>query len=224
MDTHMLAKPNTNSHLYAKPKPSTLASEEIEEDIEEIKARVITLGNISWERFKTIDDGFDEIRSIRLTYLDGVLEIMAPVGSKHEDVKRTLCYLLEAYMREKGLRFYGRGSFTLEKEGISSSEPDESYCIGSYKEIPDFVIEIIITSGTLNKIGVYKPHKVPEVWFWKKNKISLFQLQAGEYQEVSRSQFLPDLELTLLQRYIDYPDQYEAVHAFQKAIRADNPS
>jgi Uma2 family endonuclease len=101
MDTHLLA--NTTSHLYAKPKPSTLATEEIEEDIEEIETRVITLGNISWERFKTIDDGFDEIRSIRLTYLDGVLEIMAPVGSKHEDVKRTLCYLLEAYMREKGL-------------------------------------------------------------------------------------------------------------------------
>jgi Uma2 family endonuclease len=224
MDTHLLA--NTNSHLYAKPKPSTLATEEIEEDIEEIETetRVITLGNISWERFKTIDDGFDEIRSIRLTYLGGVLEIMAPVGSKHEDVKRTLCYLLEAYMREKGLRFYGRGSFTLEKEGISSSEPDESYCIGSYKKIPDIVIEVIITSGSLDKIGVYKPHKVPEVWFWKQKKISIFQLQAGEYQEVFRSQFLPDLELTLLQRYIDYPDQYEAVLAFQKAIRADNPS
>ena len=219
MEIQLLAKPSVNTHAYTKPKDAFL--ETIEQDIEETKEDVITLGNITWERFQTIESGFDGIRSVRLTYLDGVLEIMAPVGPKHEDIKRTLCYLLEAYMKEKGIRFYGRGSFTLEKEGISSSEPDESYCIGSYKKIPDIVIEVIITSGALNKISVYKPHKVPEVWFWKNEKISIFQLHKGEYQEVSRSQFLPDLDIALLQRYIDYPDQYDAVQEFQAIIRGD---
>ncbi len=221
MDTQRLVKSSTKTYVSKKTSISFLR--ETKEDIENIRASVLTLYNVTWERFKTIEAGFDEIRSIRLSYLNGELEIMV-LGPKHENVKRTLCYLLEAYLREKGIRFYGRGSFTLEKEGYSSTEPDESYCIGSYKEMPDIVIEVIITSGTLDKRELYKPKKIPEIWFWKENQISLFRLQAGEYHEVSRSQFLPDLEIALLQRYIDYPDQYDAVQAFQQVIRGDNQS
>jgi Uma2 family endonuclease len=72
---------------------------------------------------------------------------MSPIGDRHEYVKTTMGYLLEAYMREKGIRFYGRGGFTLEAPGYASGTPDESYCIGSNKETPDIVIEIIVTSG-----------------------------------------------------------------------------
>lgn len=54
-------------------------------------------------------------------------------------------------MRELNSRFYGRGGFTLEELGYASGTPDESYCIGSNKETPDIVIEIIVTSGTINR-------------------------------------------------------------------------
>ena len=122
-------------------------------------------------------------------------------------------------MREKRIRFYRRGSFTLKKEGYSSGEPDESYCIDTNKEVPDIVIEVVITSGTLNKLDVYKPLNISEVWFWKNKQLQIFHLTDGEYQQVARSQFFPDLDLEILQRYIDYPDQYDAVLEFQKAVR-----
>lgn len=48
-------------------------------------------------------------REVRLTYLSGVMEIMSPIGGEHEYVKSTLGLLLEAYMREKGIRFYKLG-------------------------------------------------------------------------------------------------------------------
>ncbi len=121
--------------------------------IEKCEECVIRISGISWQRFKELDACLDGIKSVRLTYVAGVLEIMT-ISSKHERIKTTLGYLLEAYMREKGIRFYGCGGFTLMKEGESSGEPDESYCIGSDKEIPDIVLEVIITSGSINTSGV----------------------------------------------------------------------
>jgi Uma2 family endonuclease len=183
--------------------------------------KLITLYGISWEKFKAIEAQLQDNRDVRLSYLSGVLEIMSPIGEEHEDIKSTLDLLLEAYMREKGIRFYRRGGFTLEAPGYASGTPDESYSIGSKKEVPDIVIEIIITSGTINRRELYKPKKVPEIWFWKSNQLKVFHLNEGEYEEISRSPFFPDLDLALLLRYIGHPDQYDAVQEFQSKIRGE---
>lgn len=182
--------------------------------------RLVTLPSITWEQFKAIEAQLQNNRGVRLTYLSGVMEIMSPIGGRHERVKRTLGLLLEAYMREKGIRFYASGGFTLEQEGYASGTPDESYCIGTDKEIPDIVIEIIITSGTIDRKELYKPLRVPEVWFWRSNQLRIFHLQGEDYQEVSRSEFFPELDKALLLRYIAHPDQYDAVNEFVNAIRS----
>jgi len=182
--------------------------------------KLVTLRDVSWEQFKGIEAQLKDNRNIRMSYLSGILEIMSPIGDKHEKVKSTLGLLLEAYMREKGIRFYKRGGFTLEEPGYASGTPDESYCIGTDKETPDIVIEIIVTSGTINRKELYKPKKVPEVWFWKSNEIKIFRFtEQGEYEEVDRSSFFPDLDKALLLQYIGHPDQYDAVQEFVQAIR-----
>jgi Uma2 family endonuclease len=181
--------------------------------------KLVTVRGVSWEQFKIIEAQLESNREVRLTYLAGVMEIMSPVGDKHEYVKTTLGYLLEAYMREKGIRFYGRGGFTLEEPGYASGTPDESYCIGSNKETPDIVIEIIVTSGTINRKELYKPKRIPEVWFWQSNQIKIFRLsEQGEYFEVDRSRFFPDLDPAILLCYLAMPDQYDAVQKFIQAI------
>ena len=115
------------------------------------ESKIITLYNVSWLQFKTIDLQLENNKSVKLSYLDGIMEIMSPISRKHEYIKSTLGLLLEAYMREKEIRFYGTGGFTLESPGYSSGIPDESYCINSNKEVPDIVIEIIVTSGTIKR-------------------------------------------------------------------------
>jgi Uma2 family endonuclease len=125
-------------------------------------------------------------------------------------------------MREKGIRHYRRGSFTLMTDGETSGEPDESYCIGSDKEVPDIVLEIIITTGSINKLDVYRPKGVPEVWFLKSDQLRVFHLKGNNYQEITRSEFLPELDLETLLRYTQYQDQYDAVQAFVNTIREQN--
>lgn len=182
--------------------------------------KLVTLKDVSWEQFKGIEGHLQDNHNVKLTYLSGVLEIMSPIGDKHEKVKSNFGLLLETYMRELGIRFYRRGGFTLEEPGYASGTPDESYSIGTEKAVPDIVIEIIVTSGTINRKELYKPKKVPEVWFWKSNSIKIFSLQDnGDYEEVNRSGFLPNLDPALLLHYISMPDQYDAVAAFQQVIR-----
>ncbi|MBD2490698.1 Uma2 family endonuclease [Aulosira sp. FACHB-615] len=189
----------------------------VEQSAEE---KLITLKDVSWEQFKGIEAQLLDNHNVRLSYLSGMLEIMSPIGEEHEYVKRTLGYLLEAYMRELGIRFYGRGGYTLEEPGYASGTPDESYSIGTKKEVPDIVIEVIITSGTINRKELYKPKKVPEVWFWKSNSIKIFRLsEQGEYEEVERSGFFPNLDPSILLKYITIPDQYDAVQQFIQDIR-----
>ncbi len=182
--------------------------------------RLVTLKDVTWEKFKGIEALLKDNRDVRLSYLSGILEIMSPIGDRHERVKRTLGLLLEAYMRELGIRFYATGGFTLEEPGYASGTPDESYCISTDKDTPDIVIEIIVTSGTINRKELYKPRKVPEVWFWKSGTMKIFRLNAAnEYEEVSRSGFFPNLDKALLLQYIAMPDQYDAVLEFVQAIR-----
>jgi len=182
--------------------------------------KLVTLKEVSWEQFRAIESQLLDNRNERLSYLSGMLEIMSPLGEEYESVKRTLGYLLEAYMRELGIRFYGRGGYTLEEAGYASGTPDESYSVGAKREVPDIVIEVIVTSGTINRKELYKPKKVPEIWFWKSNSIKIFRFnEMGEYEEVKRSQFFPDLNPALLWRCIAIPDQYDAVQEFIQTIR-----
>lgn len=178
--------------------------------------KLVTLYGINWEQFKGIEAQLKDNRDVRLSYLSGILEIMSPIGEKHEEVKSTLSLLLDAYMREKGIRFYKRGGYTLEAPGYASGTPDESYSVGTKREVPDIVIEIIVTSGTIDRKELYKPKLIPEVWFWKSDLMRIFRLNAaGEYEQVERSGFFPDLDLALLVRYIGHPDQYDAVNEFR---------
>jgi Uma2 family endonuclease len=81
------------------------------------------------------------------------------------------------------------------------------------------VIEIIVSSGSINRTELYKPKRVPEVWFWRNNKIQIFSLNAVlEYEEVNRSRFFTDLDQELLLQFLAISDQYDAVSQFIEFI------
>jgi Uma2 family endonuclease len=180
----------------------------------------LTLSGISWEQLETLETVFEEIAGIRLIYLDSILDIMVP-SPDHEEYKSTLSLLVEAHMRATKIRFYKKGSPRLgSEEKKAKKEPDESYNIGTKKEIPDLAIEIVLTSGGVNKLELYQRLGVPEVWFWEDGTLSLYHLRDNGYEKIKRSELLPDLDIELLSRYITHYDQYDAVEEFIKALRA----
>jgi Uma2 family endonuclease len=178
----------------------------------------VLLYNVSWEQLEQLDVALAGT-SARLTYLDGILEIMSPLSDDHEDYKKTLAMLLEVYMLAKNIRFYGRGSATIGKqEDKTRREPDESYNLGTKKSIPDLILEITVTSGGINKLEIYQRLRVPEVWFWEDGLLSVYCLQGDSYIKVSKSTLLPDLNLDILAKCALMADQYDAVTEYSQII------
>jgi Uma2 family endonuclease len=99
-------------------------------------------------------------------------------------------------------------------------EPDECYLIGSDqgRDTPDLAIEVIWTSGGIDKLEIYRRLGVREVWFWKDGSIQIHVLGGAGYEERARSACLPELDLALLCSFLDRPTAIQAVKGFRAAL------
>jgi Uma2 family endonuclease len=172
----------------------------------------------SWQEFGVLENLL-ATGGFRITYLDGWIELMT-VGEPHELIKKSLAILLEAYFVLTGIEFIPVGNATRRGEEKGTSfEPDESYYLGEKKANPDLAIEVILTSGSLEKLEKYRRFEIPEVWLWENNQLQVYALIASEYHLVPRSQLLPDLDLDLLVRCVQMPSRLEAMRAFRNGLR-----
>lgn len=178
-----------------------------------------TISGVSWQQYETVLANLTDSPWYRVTFLDGVLEILSP-SRKHESQKDNIARLLGVYFEETRTRFYGLGSTTFRKAlKARGAEPDTCFCIGSEKEFPDLAVEVVETSGGIDKLDVYKGLNVSEVWFWKQGKFELYRLQDNNYVNIATSTLLPDLDLALLSRYVTHPEPLDAMIAFRQQIR-----
>lgn len=187
--------------------------------------RRFVLSGVSWQQYVILRETLDDFAGLRLTYLKGTLEFFMP-SRQHEGIKTLIARLLELYALETNTRLYGFGSETYRKEAEEKGlEPDECYCVGSVKEIPDLAIEVNLTSGSIDKLEVYRGLGFSEVWFWENERLMIYHLQSGsdrageqKYVASDRSQIFPNLDIELLIRCANIPDQHDAVVEFRQAI------
>ena len=178
-----------------------------------------TIQGVSWLQFESIEAAFSSVEGVRFVYLDGVLEIMT-LSPEHEEITSTIGLLLEVYLRHSGIRFYKRGSATLGSRDLGGrKEPDESYNFNLKKDIPDLIIEVVLTSGYINSLDLYARMGIAEVWYWEDGKLKVYDLEEQVYKNVKASRFFPDLNLNILAKYITYYDQYEAIADFIKELQ-----
>ncbi|MEO0455933.1 MAG: Uma2 family endonuclease [Cyanobacteria bacterium P01_A01_bin.114] len=88
------------------------------------------------------------------------------------------------------------------------------------KEFPDLAIEVIETSGGVDKLSIYQGLGVSEVWFWKHSRFELYHLRGDEYEQIEASELLPSLDLALLAIYVEHSEPLEAILAFREKVRA----
>jgi Uma2 family endonuclease len=175
--------------------------------------RIVHSG-ITWQQFKLIQSGFGDTRNVRLFYYNNTVEIIMP-GRDHKFFSRLIGFLLGLFCIESGIEFEPLGSTTQERDGEASAEPDESYCFGASKPIPDLVIE---------KLNLYRALNIPEVWFWEDGVFSLYRLQESEYERINQSN-IPDLsplDMELLTRcvLIAQTSRLEAANTLRNALKA----
>ena len=178
----------------------------------------ILIDGMTWREFKATEQLLDR-PGVRLSFLEGVLEIRSMPGRIHETIKGRIGALVEAYMEFVELDFVPTESLTLESErGLVKREADKSYELGSDRDRPDLVIEVVVTSGGIDKLEAYKRLQISEVWFWEKGQLSLYGLDVNGYVELSRSQVLPNLNIKILANCINLPNHIQAVREFRQSF------
>jgi Uma2 family endonuclease len=180
----------------------------------------LVLEGFSWQQYETLLATLgDDFPNLRLNYLEGTLEIMT-TSPEHEELKTIIRMLLEAYFLETRTRFHGIGSATFRKASkLRGLEPDECYCLGQKKEFPDLAIEVVLTSGMINKLDIYQGLGVAEVWKWEAGEFFVYCLRQAGYEQMAKSKLLPDLDLQLLASYVNPIEQFDSVIAFRDRIR-----
>ncbi|HET7133762.1 MAG TPA: Uma2 family endonuclease, partial [Gammaproteobacteria bacterium] len=135
---------------------------------------------------------------------------------------------VEAWCLERGVEFTPFGSWTLtderEERGL---EPDECYIFGTDrkgKSRPDLAIEVVFTSGGIDKLNVYRKLRVREVWYWKHGRIQVYVLRGVSYEAVPSSEVLPGIDLEQLVTFLDRPTASQAIRDYRAAVATTPPT
>ena len=156
----------------------------------------------------------------RLAYLEGALELTSP-SRDHERITSYLGRLIEVYPEHVNIELSPHRSWTLKSGRTAGGEPDECYIVGAEqsKDRPDLVIEVIWTSGGIDKLAIYQRLGIDEVWFWIAGQLEVHALHGNTYERVPRSRWLPELDLDLLCTFFDRRSVHVAKRDYREALR-----
>jgi Uma2 family endonuclease len=185
-----------------------------------VDQRVILHG-LRWADYEALLAMRGDSPGTRITYLKGVLELMSP-SIDHEQIKTRLGRLLIAYAEAQGIGLEGYGSWTVRSEsGERGVEADECYVVGvpqTRPTRPDIAVEVIWTSGGLDKLEVYCGLGVPEVWVWRDGALRFHLLREDVYVTAPCSELFPELDPALIARCMEAPSQTRAVAMLRESL------
>jgi Uma2 family endonuclease len=183
---------------------------------------IISLSGATWADYQRVLELRGDRSVPRVAYLEGQLELMSPSLS-HEAIKSMLGRLVEAWCLERGVEITPYGSWTHESKSSSRGvEPDECYVLGDNAEPErcDLAIEVIWTSGGLDKLEIYRKLGVREVWIWKAGALSLYELQDEQYEPIVSSGVFPGIDIDQLLRFVEVRPMTRAVRQYRAQLAA----
>jgi len=166
----------------------------------------LILQNIGWDFYEQVLQQYQNSNQVHFAYDDGFLEVEVPLF-EHESANRILQNLVTTICVEKEIDFINAGSATFRRQAKAKGvEPDTGFYIQNEAKIrgkldidlksdppPDLVIEVDITSPSLNKMPIYAALDVPEVWLYKGEKVEFYKLYGEFYQQTPNSTVFPML-------------------------------
>ena len=177
----------------------------------------VILEPVSWETFNQLLKDLGDKRSQRLAYSQGTIEIMTPLG-EHEHNNRFIERLIYIIIDELELDVKSFGSLTLKAENQKKGvEPDSCFYIKNEFQVrnkqnidvnidpvPDLVLEIDITSSSLDKFVIYGALGVSEIWRYngKVLRVSLWNAENEVYERSDYSRVFSWLKVDNLSAFI----------------------
>jgi Uma2 family endonuclease len=189
----------------------------------------IVLYGISWETYERLLADLVDSSTPRLTFDQGVLEVMSPTA-EHEEYNRTLALLVEVTAEELGINIRRLGSTTFKRQDLLKGfEPDSCFYIQSAQRIrgkkridltrdppPDLVIEIDLTNPSLDRFPIFARVGVPEVWRYDGSRVQIYKLTDEQYVEVEQSVALPLLTSIITTQFLEDSMELESTAWLQR--------
>ncbi len=189
-----------------------------------------TLSGVKFETF--LDLSLHNETGMRLAFDRGCLEIeMSPLPT-HESPNRCLELMIDWIAEVRGFEVRSLGSTTFHREAPEQgAEPDSCFYIQSAaqlpldlaefdqeKHIPDLVVEVDITSPSIDKDSFYARIGVPEIWRYQKSAVTILVLEERAYVP-RESQAIPGLNASTLTRLLAQ-GQKQLRSQWRKQVRA----
>jgi len=168
-----------------------------------VPTQQVILYDVSWETYERLLMEHDGNSSTHFAYDRGTLEIMV-LSAQHERDADILTLLVNVLAEEMEIDIASFGSTTFRRRDLKRGfEPDACFyfqneaLVRSKNKIdlnidppPDLVIEIDITSPSLNKFPIFAALGIPEVWRYDGERVSIWRLETLDYHELAESQLL----------------------------------
>lgn len=176
----------------------------------------VVLTNVSWETYERLLADYLDRSVPHFTYDRGLLEIVSPLP-EHEQINRAISLFVDVLAGETDVDLVNLGSTTFKREDLGRGfEPDTCFYVQNEARMrgktrldlttdppPDLVIEIDITSPSLNKFPIYARMGVREVWRRDGERVAIFVLRKDGYAEVVESTVLPPLSGPVIWRFAE---------------------
>lgn len=169
------------------------------------EARIV-LHDVSWETYECLLQDYENRYVPSFIYDRGALETdMSPILSDDEERKDKTTLLVNVLAEEWGIDVSSFGSMTMKRRDIQGGlEPDSCFYIQNEARVrgkrridmvvdppPDVVIEVDITSHSIDKLPIYARFGVPESWRHDAGRLDNRVLEGDRYIESEESRVLP---------------------------------
>ncbi|MGK7875765.1 MAG: Uma2 family endonuclease [Xenococcaceae cyanobacterium] len=193
------------------------------------------LQEVDWQCFEFLLQKLGETRATRLTYDQGVLEIMTPL-LPHESAKCGIDRLIAVLIEELDLNVRSTGSLTCKREDLDrGAEPDTSYYIQNEPLVrgkdninlsedppPDLVVEVEYSSSAINKLRLYAAMGVPEFWRYNGKQLRIYRLEGKEYVPCKNSAIFEPIDVNEIPRFLQEQKnigEIPMIKAFRACVR-----
>lgn len=175
----------------------------------------VVLRGVSWDTYVRLND---EVTSpaVRLAFFKGDLEILT-VSRTHEIVQSLLDRLLTSLAVGLQVDCLNVGNVTIRAAGAASAfEPDICYYFENLDRLrgmdgpieaprdpaPEVVIEVDISSRSLNKLPAYAAAGCRECWIYRDGRLVIYTFAQGGAEPVPASQYFPGVNVVDLNRLL----------------------
>ena len=168
----------------------------------------IIVPDVTWDDYERFVDSIGEGENCRVAFDGKDIEIMT-LGPRHDTLRERLSAFVNLVADGLAIDLEALGSTTwmrpevnrgLESDLCYYFDPEKlavhaaamerkSNDVADYPN-PDLAIEVDLSPSKIDRPGIYAALRVPEIWRFRDDAVSIEQLTSGEYLAAAASRFL----------------------------------